>query len=153
MGRPFPPASQILLASSVSLTHDTDGLASVLSSSRLRRLTPPFPVSGILKSSSSHARLWPSQLKPKRVSVLRKSTKKEEPVLEGLLKQYFDDDLINPQLITMYGATNDFGQGTRDTHPLTLWARVPVGSALLSPQTAVLSSIITMHMEDNPEPV
>ncbi|TQD79271.1 hypothetical protein C1H46_035179 [Malus baccata] len=59
--------------------------------SRLRRLTPPFSVSGILTSSSSHARLWPSQLKPKRVSVLGKSTKKEEPVLEGLLKQYFND--------------------------------------------------------------
>ncbi|XP_048422326.1 uncharacterized protein LOC125469264 [Pyrus x bretschneideri] len=70
------------------------------------------------------------------MAVLRKSTKKEEPVLEGLLKQYFDDDLINPQLITMYGATNNFGQGTRDTHLLTLWARAPVGSALLSPPTA-----------------
>ncbi|XP_048422335.1 uncharacterized protein LOC108866471 [Pyrus x bretschneideri] len=42
----------------------------------------------------------------------------------------------------MYGATNNFGQGTSfiiftgDTHLLTLWARAPVGSALLSPPTA-----------------
>ncbi|XP_018504393.1 uncharacterized protein LOC108867641 [Pyrus x bretschneideri] len=59
--------------------------------SRLRRLTPPFSVSGILSSSSSHARLWPSQLKPKHVSVLGKSKKKEEPVLEDLPKEYCDD--------------------------------------------------------------
>ncbi|KAB2611971.1 hypothetical protein D8674_020003 [Pyrus ussuriensis x Pyrus communis] len=48
-------------------------------------------VSGILSSSSSHATLWPFQLKPKRVSAPRKSKKKEEPVLEDLPKEYYDD--------------------------------------------------------------
>ncbi|XP_048428656.1 uncharacterized protein LOC103946098 isoform X2 [Pyrus x bretschneideri] len=48
-------------------------------------------VSGILSSSTSHARLWLFQLKPKRVSVLRKSKEKGEPLLEDLPKEYYDD--------------------------------------------------------------
>ncbi|KAM2672413.1 hypothetical protein EV1_008107 [Malus domestica] len=51
-----------------------------------------LPLSQTPSSSSSHARLWPSWLKPKHVSVLRKSMKKEEPVLEGLPKEYYDDE-------------------------------------------------------------
>ncbi|XP_034227600.1 protein PALE CRESS, chloroplastic isoform X2 [Prunus dulcis] len=45
-------------------------------------------------SSSSHGRLWPSPFKPKHApkTVLRKSMNKEEPLLEGLPKEYYDDE-------------------------------------------------------------
>ncbi|PQQ16833.1 protein PALE CRESS chloroplastic [Prunus yedoensis var. nudiflora] len=45
-------------------------------------------------SSSSHGRLWPSPFKPEHApkTVLRKSMNKEEPLLEGLPKEYYDDE-------------------------------------------------------------